>query len=68
MAKNVVVENGEVTDFVLGEYIDLVCCDRGLTHVCKHIVEDGVLKIEWWRNNRSTAQYRRHRNYPLLKE
>ena len=67
MSENTVVEDGMVIDFKLGEFIDLVCCDCGLTHVMKPYLENDILKIEWWRNNRSTGQYRRHRDYLLLK-
>ena len=67
MSENTVAEAEMVIDFKLGEFVDLVCCDCGLTHVMKPYLENGTLKIEWWRNERSTGQYRRYRDYPLLK-
>ena len=67
MAKHTVVCNADITDFTIGESVDIVCCDCGLTHTAIHEIKDGVLKIQWWRNDRSTGQYRRHRQYPLLK-
>lgn len=40
------------------------CCDCGLVHDVELDVEDGHGKVIWrWkRNNRATAQVRRHRN------
>jgi hypothetical protein len=40
----------------------MACCDCGLVHTLDFRVEDGRAQFRVFRNNRSTALVRRHRN------
>lgn len=46
-----------------GDTFDFVCCDCGLTHSVGiiHHVGSGAIRLCMRRNERSTAQYRRHK-------
>ena len=44
-----------------GEVFKFICCDCGLTHnMIIVILDDDTLQMAMERNNRSTAQFRRH--------
>jgi hypothetical protein len=43
----------------------LCCCDCGLVHRIRLVVRGDRAQIRLWRDNRSTAQLRRHRKYPF---
>ena len=48
-----------------GDYIRIACCDCGLVHNIGIAIEDnGKIGVAFERNNRSTGQLRRYRNYP----
>lgn len=40
----------------------MCCCDCGLVHTMDFRVRDGRVQFRVFRNNRSTAMVRRHRN------
>ena len=43
------------------EYFKMACCDCGLTHVMGiELNRDKHFVVRFWRDNRSTAQLRRH--------
>ena len=43
----------------------IACCDCGLVHCFRFTVVRGKLRIRAWRDNRSTAALRRHRNVKI---
>ena len=54
-------------DHPVGESRRYVCCDCGLAHdleIKRHIQSGGYV-LRWWRNDHSTAQYRRSREYAM---
>lgn len=56
--KNVVVDVG---------IVNLACCDCGLVHKLGFTVDgEGILRLDWMRDNRATAQLRRG-GFPYLK-
>ncbi len=47
--------------------VQLACCDCGLVHTLGFTADDkGILRLEFARNNRATAQIRRG-SFPYLK-
>lgn len=45
-------------------HVDLACCDCGLVHEIETRVKDGKLQMRFARNDRATAQLRRHHDHP----
>ena len=41
----------------------MACCDCGLVHEMRYRIDDGELEVAFRRNNRATAQVRRHREH-----
>jgi hypothetical protein len=50
-----------------GEIFRLVCCDCGLTHDMVTVINGDEVGISAVRNNRATAQLRRHRKFTVTK-
>lgn len=56
-----VIEDGEGFEVESGEIMRLACCDCGLIHdIGFAIEENGKIGVALKRNNRATAQRRRH--------
>jgi uncharacterized Zn finger protein len=55
------IQDGEGFEVASGEIMRLACCDCGLIHdVAFAIEKNGKIGVALRRNNRSTAQRRRH--------
>jgi hypothetical protein len=63
MAKNYPnIEEGQAVDLDWRHKdYKIACCDCGLVHRFRFTVVRGKLRIRAWRDNRSTAAFRRHR-------
>lgn len=46
----------------VGRTWDHQCCDCGLVHRVTFRIKDGILQVQWIRNNRKTAAVRRERH------
>lgn len=68
------MKSGNYPQIMAGEEVTLdwrkhdykmACCDCNLVHRLRFTVRGKTLVIQGWRDNRSTAQLRRHRSKPL---
>jgi len=58
--------SSQINPHAIGETVTYICCDCGLAHdvVPKVDVQNkGVLMMRWIRNNHSTGQFRRYREF-----
>lgn len=62
MTKYIHRQDGEAFEVPVGKIYRLACCDCNLVHDVVFIVEGGKLAMAARRNNRATAQRRRHGN------
>lgn len=46
----------------------MCCCDCGLVHTVDFRIHEGHVELRVFRNNRSTAMVRRHRNIRVTQE
>lgn len=60
MTKYINRADGEGFEIPLNEVCKIACCDCGLVHNVVFVFEDGKLAMAVERNNRATAQKRRH--------
>jgi len=61
----IVYEAGKPLEWAWGETYSLGCCDCGLVHKFSIRKVRGGIEVEVKRDNRATAQFRRHRTYPF---
>jgi hypothetical protein len=55
------------TEVIPGIGLNFACCDCALVHDLQVRLEDGKIFISFTRNNRATAQLRRHYDTPMHK-
>ena len=60
MTKYINRTDGEGFEVPLNEVYKIACCDCGLVHNVVFVFENGKLAMAAERNNRATAQKRRH--------
>lgn len=55
------LHDGERASWPIRERHKFACCDCGLVHLLKFSVKGSMLTMRAYRDNRATAQIRRHR-------
>ena len=56
----------QINSHGIGRVVRYVCCDCGLAHdvvVKRDVQNPDIVMLRWWRENRSTGQFRRNRDY-----
>lgn len=66
--KQLYVDNAAIKFNWKTNYLKFACCDCGLVHDFHFIVENNILMILVKRNDKSTSQFRRHKNASLCRK